>query len=502
MKKSQFKGIILALIFGPFGLFYSSIRVAVALVVAASIIGFFSSEVPLSLWPISIIVSLFTVRRHNISVEQELQGVSTEAKKVGQGTLTANEEEGRAELVESRKRVAERLSRMADKIGEEEAANDIDRPGFVDGEHFTAYVDQVKQLRQEERHEEAIALLGKLIAATESESRESGGASGVAPWYYEQLAIIYRKDKRIADEVAILERYERQSKASGVGPERLAERLTKARAIATSAELRAEREGLEAREADLEAEKSEVPILERDESQPMAPIVGTDKIAEFLRRAGTKKAETEGKEAELVDFRIPAIQEHAEGRKTSNKLPGTWVKPGKKAKVGKFSIQQGFFYVGGQLKGLGNYDYINDPSLIDPTLRLDVRSPDYAGDQMNYWPSYSTISPQSRAAYIEWLASDRSDPGTYIGYIFLYFYGIERRLLVDDKDGMVSEEERTALIQELKRQLETWDGVRRRSTTPEERSDFLNTELNRRQCLPENSVQDKRFTVDNPLVHM
>ena len=415
--------------------------------VVGSIIGFLSSEVPLSLWPISIVVSLFTVRRHNSNVERELQGVSKEVENIGQGTLTADEEEGRAELVESRTRVAERLSRMADKLGEEEAANGIDRPGFVEGEHFTAYVDQVKQLKQEERHKDAIALLLKLIAATEAESRESGEASGVAPWYYEQLAIIYRKDKRIADEVAILERYERQSKAPGVGPERLAERLTKARAIAA----RAEREEVEAREADLEAEKGAVPILERDESQPMAPIVGTDKIAEFLRRARTKNAETEGKEAELADFRISAIQEHTEGRKTSDKQPGRWIQPGEAVKVGKFEIRRGFFYVGGQLKASTDYYSDNDPSLIDPTLRIDVRSPDYAGDQMSYWPSYSRIPPQSRAAFIEWLASDRGDPETYIGYVFLYFYGIERRLLVDDKNGEVSDEERKTLIQELKR---------------------------------------------------
>ena len=447
MRKSQYKGIILTLICGPFGLFYSSIPVAVALVVVGSIIGFLSSEVPLSLWPISIVVSLFTVRRHNSNVERELQGVSKEVENIGQGTLTADEEEGRAELVESRTRVAERLSRMADKLGEEETANGIDRPGFVDGEHFTAYVDQVKQLKQEERHKDAIALLLKLIAATEAESRESGEASGVAPWYYEQLAIIYRKDKRIADEVAILEHYERQSKAPGVGPRRLVERLTKARAIAA----RAEREESEAREADLEAEKNEVPILERDESQPRAPIVGTDKIAEILRQAGTENAETERKEAGLADFRISAIQEHAGVRKTFNKLPVRWIKPGEKVTIGNFEILRGFFYLGGQLKA--SVDYYNDdaPSLIDPTLRIDVRSPDYAGDQMSYWPSYSQIPPQSRAAFIEWLASDRGDPETYIGYVFLYFYGIERRLLVDDKNGEVSDEERKTLIQELKR---------------------------------------------------
>ena len=56
----------------------------------------------------------------------------------------------------------------------------------------------------------------KLTAATESEANVDG--LGVAPWYYEQLAIIsrpHRKEKRYAEEVAILERYNDQPKGLG-----------------------------------------------------------------------------------------------------------------------------------------------------------------------------------------------------------------------------------------------------------------------------------------------
>lgn len=55
---------------------------------------------------------------------------------------------------------------------------------------------------------------------------------GVAPWPYERLAILYRKQKRYADEVAILERFGRQTHAPGVGPRKLGERLAKARRLA------------------------------------------------------------------------------------------------------------------------------------------------------------------------------------------------------------------------------------------------------------------------------
>lgn len=93
--------------------------------------------------------------------------------------------------------------------------------------HYTTYVDQVKFLKQEKRYDEAIDLLAKLVAETEKEAKRD--KCGVAPWYYEQLAIIYGKTKRYADEMQILERYESQPKAPGAGAAKLADRMKKAR---------------------------------------------------------------------------------------------------------------------------------------------------------------------------------------------------------------------------------------------------------------------------------
>jgi len=47
-------------------------------------------------------------------------------------------------------------------------------------------------------------------------------------WYYEQLAILYAKQKDRTTEIAILERYDSQRHAPGVGPSKLAARLEKA----------------------------------------------------------------------------------------------------------------------------------------------------------------------------------------------------------------------------------------------------------------------------------
>lgn len=97
--------------------------------------------------------------------------------------------------------------------------------------HYTDAVEQVKQLKREKRHDEAIALLHELVEETEAEARKNGPGWGVAPWYYEQLAILYRKERRYADEVNILERYANQPHSPGVGPAKLAERLDKARQL-------------------------------------------------------------------------------------------------------------------------------------------------------------------------------------------------------------------------------------------------------------------------------
>ncbi len=154
-------------------------------------------------------------------------------------------------------------------------------------------------------------------------------------------------------------------------------------------------------------------------------------------------------ESGLADFRIEISMGEFSPPKSRNKEPGRWVVSGETIKVDKFEINRGFFYVGGRLNSIDGYG--TEASLVDPTLKINTYSPDYTGEHMDYWPSYDSITPKSRAAYLEWLASDRSDPETCIGYVFLYFYGIERRLLVDDRDGAVPLNEREALVLELKR---------------------------------------------------
>ena len=54
--------------------------------------------------------------------------------------------------------------------------------------HSTAYVEDVEELKRRGQLDEAATLLLALIEAVEAESRSD--PIGVAPWYYEQLAIV------------------------------------------------------------------------------------------------------------------------------------------------------------------------------------------------------------------------------------------------------------------------------------------------------------------------
>lgn len=86
-------------------------------------------------------------------------------------------------------------------------------------------VERVKSLKRLGDYSSALTLL-----LTEIESQEQMSAEqncGVAPWYYEQTAIIYRKLDDRGAEIAILERFAQQRHSPGVGPSELQRRLQK-----------------------------------------------------------------------------------------------------------------------------------------------------------------------------------------------------------------------------------------------------------------------------------
>jgi uncharacterized tellurite resistance protein B-like protein len=108
-----------------------------------------------------------------------------------------------------------------------------------------------------------------------------------------------------------------------------------------------------------------------------------------------------------------------------------WVPAGQSIVVDGRTIPGGLLYFGSKAPSLDRYSV--EPALIDPALPVRWERPDETGATMGYWPSYHEISPTARAAYLQWLSTGRSNPSAYIGYVFLYFYGLERRAIADTK---------------------------------------------------------------------
>jgi hypothetical protein len=118
-----------------------------------------------------------------------------------------------------------------------------------------------------------------------------------------------------------------------------------------------------------------------------------------------------------------------------------WHPPGRSLVIAGHTIPDGMVYSGTSTE----YQVDGSGCIIDASLNV-ARSA-APGINLGYWPSYRSISPTARFSYLGWLSSGKSDPDIDIGYVFLYFYGLERRLLADRP----SPEEETRLLAEVAR---------------------------------------------------
>lgn len=137
--------------------------------------------------------------------------------------------------------------------------------------------------------------------------------------------------------------------------------------------------------------------------------------------------------------------------------PAVWHGPDEPVQV-KGLVLPGMVYVGENLPDQSGY--YNDASLINPKLKVVNAEPWQHGEEMGYWSSYSGIPAQCRGAYLKWLATGRSEPEANIGYVFLFFYGLERRLFLDGRKQLISEPERQAIVDEVRRLLSIYGANR------------------------------------------
>lgn len=122
--------------------------------------------------------------------------------------------------------IAERIHQKLIELATE---HPIVKQGYYNGRHFTTYVRDFEILKKNGNSSELENLLIELVKATEAESTVDD--MGVAPAYYSELAILYRKQKEYAKEISILERFAKQKHAPGVMPVKLLERLDKVKKI-------------------------------------------------------------------------------------------------------------------------------------------------------------------------------------------------------------------------------------------------------------------------------
>lgn len=136
-------------------------------------------------------------------------------------------------------------------------------------------------------------------------------------------------------------------------------------------------------------------------------------------------------------------------------LASCWVPMGKEVTVQGLHIPGGMLYIGKNLTSVSGYGI--EPALINPVL--PVRMPTEPVDRMDYWPSYSSISATERGGYLQWLAGGRKDQNVQIGFVFLFFYGLERRALHDSRQHKEEvNRELPGILSEVRRLLSIYGG--------------------------------------------
>ncbi len=173
----------------------------------------------------------------------------------------------------------------------------------------------------------------------------------------------------------------------------------------------------------------------------------------------------------IIKKKPPIKQRSADGKTNENRMtphagvenenekhersPGDpekcWVSRGREIVVENYKISGGMIYVGDHLAAIKRNEI--EPALINPNLPVSSKTMDKKGASLSHWPSYSDISPGARAAYLQWLSDGRRDPSIGIGYVFLFFYGLERRALADAKSSIAAKSHIPAIIEEVQRLL-------------------------------------------------
>lgn len=150
---------------------------------------------------------------------------------------------------------------------------------------------------------------------------------------------------------------------------------------------------------------------------------------------------------------IPNVSETSAPRSSARaegSVPARWLKKGQELSLGKLLIPGGLIYT---TLCVDPQSALCEPSLINTWLKVSPEDVDASSPLMTYWPDYKSISTQARRGYVQWLAGGRCDPRADIGYVFVFFYGLERRALVDTGNDQEAVADLADIVEEVERLL-------------------------------------------------
>ncbi|WP_447747719.1 tellurite resistance TerB family protein [Pseudomonas nicosulfuronedens] len=199
-----------------------------------------------------------------------------------------------------------------------------------------------------------------------------------------------------------------------------------------------------------ESPKSEAKKAEATTSEAPRPVVQAPPVTtRFVPPAAVEKDHSEFftvsiEPSKPAAFRIPDRPAELEQKESR------WLPAGVAIEIAGEKIPGGMLYLGSTK---GQWYGTTEPSMIDTHLPVARRIVDIAERLTSYWPRYDSISPEARRAYLQWLSSGRKAPHANIGYVFMFFYGLERRALLDAKTDPVAAAEIPVIIAEVERLL-------------------------------------------------
>lgn len=136
-----------------------------------------------------------------------------------------------------------------------------------------------------------------------------------------------------------------------------------------------------------------------------------------------------------VSFGSDAPMERSAGRSDA-KL--TWYPAGQPVSHSGLRIGNGMLYAAERA-----LRWPGEPSAIITSLSV-ARTAAHPSQDFGYYPSYENLTPEQRRCYLEWHSTGREDADPSqrsLGYVFMFFYGLERRILVEgDRDPALLDE--------------------------------------------------------------